>query len=107
MIVKTFIILKVDDFLSSGTSSGSAGSASPDKARRSQRQQDRHERQEADRILAENQQMLQREKELLTGIKPPGSPALATTTPIPQQAHEPVTPSPTTQYTSADESLDR
>jgi len=33
--------------------------------RRSQRQQDRIERQEAERILAENQQMLQREKEIM------------------------------------------
>ncbi|CAG7821469.1 unnamed protein product [Allacma fusca] len=33
--------------------------------RRSQRQQDRIERQEAERIMAENQQMMQREKELM------------------------------------------
>lgn len=44
------------------------------RARRSQRQQDRIERQQAEKILAENQQMLQREKELF-GTKSPVSPS--------------------------------
>jgi hypothetical protein len=57
--------------------------------RRSQRQQDRIERQEAERILAENQQMLQREKEIMKGkevnaqaaASPPGKVVSATVSP--------------------------
>jgi len=48
----------------SGVSPGISSSEASAQARRSQRQQDRIKLQEAGRILAENQEMLQREKEL-------------------------------------------
>ncbi|ODM94690.1 Death-inducer obliterator 1, partial [Orchesella cincta] len=49
--------------------------------RRSQRQQDRIERQEAERILAENQQMLQREKEIMAKALTVSSPSPVTPQP--------------------------